>query len=209
MIKNKKFSFSDNIVILIGLVVGSLFIQGVLMILLQVIFKEWMSPLTNAITVCIALLIATLFCPYLIMRKIVNCPMTELGFKKPTRHEIFIAVFIVVTGIFVAWMLTRQWEAVLIISLHNIFIAFSEEFIARGCMFAQLRRIYQKDWFVLIISTLIFVFVFHSNAPLIENLIWRLPVSIVLTLTYFRTKNLLLCTSIHFAYNVIVSFAVK
>lgn len=204
---NEKNKIANNIVILIGLVIGSLFMQGVLVILLQVLLKDFMSELVNALTVGVALTVTSIIFPYFVMTRVAGCSKAEIGLKKPTKFEFIVSFCIMAAGVVVAWQITHQWEMVLVIALHNIFVSFGEEFIARGCMFAQLRKIYPKDWFVLCVSTLIFVFVFHSDASFLENLIWRLPVSVLLTLTYYKTKKLTVPIALHFTYNVIMSVA--
>lgn len=87
--------------------------------------------------------------------------------------------------------------------IHFMFIGISEEILTRGIMIHILSRNLGKV-VSMILSSLIFAFVFHSNENILTNLIIRLPLGIILGSMYLYTKNLSSSILLHWFYDVIV-----
>jgi membrane protease YdiL (CAAX protease family) len=56
----------------------------------------------------------------------------------------------------------------------------------------------------MILSSLIFAFIFHSNEDILTNLIIRVPLGIIFGSIYLYTKNLSSSILLHWFYDVIV-----
>lgn len=89
------------------------------------------------------------------------------------------------------------------IFIHFMFIGISEEILARGIMIHILNRNLGKIM-SMILSSLIFAFVFHSNEDVLTNLIIRAPLGIIFGSIYLYTKNLSSSILLHWFYDVVV-----
>ncbi|MCH5278369.1 MAG: CPBP family intramembrane metalloprotease [Christensenellaceae bacterium] len=194
-----------NIVTMIALVAGAIFINAVVLITLQIILSQHMDPLNNVICIAISTFCGFVAFPCILMRKMYNPPLNSLGLceLRPLDWLSFAVSIAAVMGAFLHAKKQIDWFLLLIVQ--NLIVAFSEEFICRGVFIFTLNRGIKSKLIVGIISIMVFVFVFHSGAPLMENLIWRLPMSIVIVSIYLKRNSIYIPFAIHFTYNIIVS----
>lgn len=87
--------------------------------------------------------------------------------------------------------------------IHYLFVATGEEYIYRHLLINLLG----KKMSVLvscIVSSLVFAFILHNNEVLVTNLFYRLPLALLLSGIYVKTKSLSLTIVVHTIYNLIV-----
>lgn len=200
----KKQQFEKAVVTSIGLISGSLLLEGLTLIILQIIFHNYMSQTLNVITIALSIVLASVIYPYILLKRMYTSNLSELGIKIDTVSSTSIFFISMLCIISILCVYKCSYNIVLLI-IQNIFVAIGEEFVARGCLFYLLRKIVSSEYVVIIISTFIFVFVFHSNSSLSDNLIWRLPITIVLSILYSGTHSIINTSLVHMTYNVIVS----
>ncbi len=192
-----------NIVITIALVAGVMLFEGLLILILQVILSGVMSNGFNVFTIAFSIVLSMLVFPFCLIRKTHNVTMKDLGVKKLLPNDcllILCSVFL----IFI-FMYVKEVEPIIAIFLivQNVFVALGEEFVFRSCMFYILRKMIKSEIVIIAIVTLVFVFVFHSGAPVVENVVWRLPVAIILGILYSRKNTLCYVVLLHFTYNML------
>ncbi len=73
--------------------------------------------------------------------------------------------------------------------LHFAVIGLGEELVFRGILLHRLQQ-RMNSWLAILISAVVFAFVFHSGQPFLDNLSYRLLLGIVFGLIYLRTKNI-------------------
>ncbi len=88
------------------------------------------------------------------------------------------------------------------ILIHLFFVALSEEVLTRGIIIRELRKIFSNN-IALLLSALIFAFVFHSRENIVINLIIRVPLGLVFGKTYLVTKNIYASVAMHWLYNLL------
>ncbi|WP_394271405.1 CPBP family intramembrane glutamic endopeptidase [Anaerococcus nagyae] len=87
--------------------------------------------------------------------------------------------------------------------IHYLFVATGEEYIYRHLLINLLG----KKMSVIascIVSSFVFAFILHNNEALITNLFCRLPLALILSGVYVRTRSLSLPIIIHTIYDLIV-----
>jgi membrane protease YdiL (CAAX protease family) len=87
--------------------------------------------------------------------------------------------------------------------LHYLVIAIAEEVHFRKFQFEYLKK-QIGIWMAIIISSMIFAFIFHLNDSIIENFVIRLPLGIILGVVKLKF-GLNKPIYIHWIYDVIVS----
>ena len=80
-------------------------------------------------------------------------------------------------------------------------VGICEEIFSRGIIFFKLKSRFSTIASV-IISALIFAFVFHTAGGLYGNILIRFPIGIVLSLIYIRSKDLYTSMFLHSAYDM-------
>lgn len=200
--KNK--TLEKAIISAIGLIAGSLVLEGLILIILQIMFHNYMSEAINIATIAIAICVASLLYPFILLKQLYSIQAIDVG----VHYCIISSTLILTTSLFCLFFImhTQQYSKhIFFLIVQNFFVAAGEEFVARGCLFYLLRKIVKKESTVIIISTIIFVFIFHSNSSIVDNLIWRLPITILLSIVYSKTQSIVNSGIIHMTYNVIVS----
>lgn len=193
-----------NIIYIISLIAGSLMLEGVILIALQIFFRDCMSAEVNIITIVVAIIIASILYPYILLKKTYSVSRIDLGIcYQPILSTSLLIGSIICLGRIL--LLQNFSKGIILIIIQNLFVAIGEEFVARACLFYLLRKIISNEKLIMLISAIIFVFVFHSNSSLIDNLVWRLPVTILLVFVYSKTNSVINCSIIHMTYNVFVS----
>lgn len=200
--KNK--TLEKAIISTVGLVAGSLVLEGLILIILQILFHSYMSEATNIATIAVAICVASLLYPFILLRRLYSVKAIEVGVHYCPVSSTFILILSLICLFFII-RFCQYPKNILFLIIHNFFVAAGEEFVARGCLFYLLRKIARKESIVIILSTIIFVFIFHSNSSVIDNLIWRLPITILLSIVYSKTQSIVNSGLIHMTYNVIVS----
>lgn len=90
--------------------------------------------------------------------------------------------------------------------IHFFCIGLSEEILARGMIAYYLREIFSES-ITIVVSALIFAFVFHSNADVVTNLIVRFPLGLLFGYMTEKTKSIYPAVLIHWGYDIIVTFS--
>lgn len=96
-------------------------------------------------------------------------------------------------------------ELFLILIIHNFFVAFTEELLARGIILSLLLKS-MRPIASIILNGIIFAFVFHSAADSTINLLLRLPLGILLAFLSYWTRSIHPSILLHWMYNVGVEF---
>lgn len=192
-----------NIVITIALVAGVMLLEGLLILTLQVMLSGVMSNGVNAFTIALSIVLSMLVFPFCLIRKTHNVTMKDLGVKRLLPSD----YIMILCSISLVFMLVYVKEVepitVLFLIIQNMFVALGEEFVFRSCMFYILRKMIKNEIVIIAIVTLVFVFVFHSGASVVENAVWRLPVAIVLGVLYSKKNTLFYVVLLHFVYNMV------
>ena len=87
--------------------------------------------------------------------------------------------------------------------VHYLIVATGEEYIYRHLLISLLA----KKMSIIIscaISSIVFAFILHNNEDFVTNLVIRLPLALVLSGIYVKTKSLSLPIVIHAIYNLLV-----
>ncbi|WP_427181637.1 CPBP family intramembrane glutamic endopeptidase [Paenibacillus sp. TC-CSREp1] len=161
--------------------------------------NEWASLL---LIIGISMSAGFILVPYLYLRKLYQVQREELGIA------VFHPLEFVIIGITLAALYLYLYgkgisSQVLILSTVQMFIvAVTEEFWARGAMCFVIRKLYNKTWFVVLLSSVCFAFVTHMNEPIMDNVLYRLPGSILMGIIYVKTNNLRYTILFHFTYNL-------
>lgn len=200
MIRDK---LEQNIINLLIITFIPLFIEFLIIIILSSLIGNQMNEFFNIICILISTVIACIIFPYIILKKIYNISLNDVGLSigNLSKKQLILSILILSMNLIAFKKLVLVNSLLLI--FHNIVIAISEEFLSRGCITYILKKIFKSNIFILIANVLIFVFIFHSGETLFSNIIYRLPISILLMFTYTKYKNLMLPISIHLTYNVI------
>lgn len=96
-------------------------------------------------------------------------------------------------------------ELFLVLVIHNFFVAFTEELLARGVILSLLLKV-MGPLASIILNGVIFACVFHSAADFVINLILRLPLGILLAFLSYWTRSIHSSVLFHWLYNVVVEF---
>jgi len=142
--------------------------------------------------------------PYFYARRINRFTLKDLGLMRLTITElVIIPISIITMYVYVFNFSDIDNTTLVILSLQTLFVAFSEEFWARGLMYYFINKIFKKPIVVVLTTSIVFAFVTHSSRSFLENLIFRLPCSIFITFLYYKTKRLSYPIAFHFIYNIL------
>ena len=182
-----------------------MFITAILLVLTQVIILQHMNQLYNVVCVSISTICGFVLFPIALLRCLYTPSLHAIGICKPVLYDWVALVIATVVAISVLVLSRKQTEWLLLMIVQNLIVAGSEEFLCRGSLIFILGKIIKNRILVGITAIIIFVFIIHSNATIVENLIWRLPVSVLIVCIYMKRKSIYLPIAIHFTYNIIVS----
>lgn len=149
------------------------------------------------------LLISFVILPWLYLAKVekmkVFQSLVTSGYQ--VRRDSFLAFGFVATVLvlFINGQLISHYIAV----SHFAVVALSEEFLTRGVLINKLSKTFPPV-LSLILSSLCFAFIFHSNVSMLMNLLIRLPLGLLLGFLYMKAKNLRTPILVHWVYNVLV-----
>lgn len=87
--------------------------------------------------------------------------------------------------------------------VHYLIVATGEEYIYRHLLIGLLSK---KMSIIIscILSSIVFAFILHNNEDFVTNLVIRLPLALMLSGIYVKTKSLSLPIVIHAIYNLLV-----
>ena len=95
---------------------------------------------------------------------------------------------------------------ILFFILVNFIIAWEEEFVYRLLVPEILKKLCSNFFIICLIQSLIFSFLGHMDGIILENLIYRVPISIVLYGIRSKTDSIFLPTTIHALWNIMLDF---
>ncbi len=160
------------------------------------------------------ILLACMFLPVVIWEKAIKkIPLKETGLSMPEDFifELITAILLLLIIICYNFLLPRTSPVnnlSFILSIPFILTCFltslSEETFYRGLLLRKIVTVTGKLPGALIIS-IVFAFIGHRGAEVTENLIWRFPVSLILSYLYLRKNNLFMAVTVHFILNVLFS----
>ena len=199
MKKQTKVEVMGHFIILLILPTLIVSVCGIIMSFIVPGNNEWASLL---LIIGISMSVGFIGVPYLYLRKLYQVQREELGIVVFRPLEIFI-ISITLAALYLYLYGKGISSQVLILSSVQMFIvAVTEEFWARGAMCLVIRKLYNKTWFVVLLSSICFAFVTHMNEPFMDNVLYRLPGSILMGIIYVKTNNLRYTILFHFTYNL-------
>ena len=95
---------------------------------------------------------------------------------------------------------------ILFFILVNFIIAWEEEFVYRLLVPEILKKLCSNFFIMCLIQSLIFSYLGHMDGIILENLIYRVPISIVLYGIRSKTDSIFLPTTIHALWNIMLDF---
>ena len=95
---------------------------------------------------------------------------------------------------------------ILFFILVNFIIAWEEEFVYRLLVPEILKKLCSNFFIICLIQSLIFSYLGHMDGIILENLIYRDPISIVLYGIRSKTDSIFLPTTIHALWNIMLDF---
>ena len=95
---------------------------------------------------------------------------------------------------------------ILFFILVNFIIAWEEEFVYRLLVPEILKKLCSNFFIICLIQSLIFSYLGHMDGFILENLIYRVPISIVLYGIRSKTDSIFLPTTIHALWNIMLDF---
>lgn len=95
---------------------------------------------------------------------------------------------------------------ILFFILVNFIIAWEEEFVYRLLVPEILKKLCSNFFIICLIQSLIFSYLGHMDGIVLENLIYRVPISIVLYGIRSKTDSIFLPTTIHALWNIMLDF---
>ena len=93
---------------------------------------------------------------------------------------------------------------ILFFILVNFIIAWEEEFVYRLLVPEILKKLCSNFFIICLIQSLIFSYLGHMDGIILENLIYRVPISIVLYGIRSKTDSIFLPTTIHALWNIML-----
>lgn len=88
----------------------------------------------------------------------------------------------------------------------NFLIAWEEEFVYRLLVPEILKKLFSNFVIICLLQSLIFSYLGHMDGTILDNLIYRLPLAILLYYIRNKTDNIFLPTTIHAIWNIILDF---
>lgn len=139
-------------------------------------------------------------------KRMVSWKDLGLAFEKSKKNVIMLAINLMVVAYAMYRMLVcgGELEKTIPIILQLIVIGISEETICRGVIYHEIKSCIGKEIWSVIISSLLFSFVFHSGDTDSANLFIRLPLGLVLGTVRYYTGNIYNSVAMHIWYNALL-----
>lgn len=131
--------------------------------------------------------------------------LEELGLKLKIdkKNIILITINLSVVGymFYRIVILGKSWDSVIPVLLQLCAIGISEEVLCRGVVSYKINQIINSKLICVLISSLIFAFLFHSGDTDLANLLVRLPLGLILGAVRYYTGNVYNSIAMHIWYN--------
>jgi membrane protease YdiL (CAAX protease family) len=160
----------------------------------------------------IALFLGMAVTPLIWEKTVRSIDFAEMGFTIPrpfVRELISGAAFFLIFIAYTRVLLSKQIELaglsgdiILSSSVRWLIVAFGEEVLYKGIIQRRLSNLCGK-YCGLLLASLVFAFIGHFKAPLVDNLVLRLPFGLILGYLYFRGRSLLIPIGMHWGFNVL------
>lgn len=146
------------------------------------------------------------FIPGLIYRMTTKKSIKAIAYPRPySKASRIISILILVSFIAVLFVFQEYTLKIMPFIFHFLIIAIVEEFLIRGIITDRLKEIFLQEWIVIILSALIFSFVFHSESGFFISLLSHTPFALLMSVIYKKTGSLEAPILIHWSYNVILT----
>lgn len=160
--------------------------------------------LINVLAVWISMGVSFCIIPLLVLKSTYKLTLQELGIKKIGKFDMIMQIaFAMIFLVFIYYYYKESIIALLILTLQTLAVATTEEFWARGTLTFSLKKFINNKVIIILINALLFTFITHMNRPVLENLIYRLPGSILISTIYMRRENLNESVLAHFLLNIV------
>lgn len=141
-----------------------------------------------------------------IVQKLRGIGLKELGIKfvKKKRTLIMLAInLVIVIAVYtkVVYVMQLGVEELISMAIQLVVIGIAEETLSRGIIYYEIKNVFNSNVVAIIISSLIFAFLFHSGDGDLNNLLIRFPLGLVLALIRCHTGNIYNSVAIHVWYN--------
>ncbi|MBU3110228.1 CPBP family intramembrane glutamic endopeptidase [Clostridium lacusfryxellense] len=143
------------------------------------------------------------FLPYLFIKKNNKVSLADFGILKITKKEFIFCLTVIISLYSFLILRTNSVYIIIIATLQNLGVAFSEEFFNKGVMFFQSKKIFSNSVFVVVLCSLVFAFILHSADPPLVNLFYRFPLGLITGYAYLKTNKLYIPVTIHFINNML------
>lgn len=198
----------------LNIIMGSYFLLFTTSILSLILFSDFLVETTHGrlekylmlyTQIAIPMLVSLIIFPLIVEIKFLKTSYEQLGIlprkvkSKTTIVIYFISLIFYSTLVF----FNKEPINIFLLSIYIFIQCFGEEILFRGVLQRRL-HLFCKPYIAIIVCTVIFVFFFHEDT-LLNNLLYRTPISLILSFTFYKTKNILPCTFIHFLYNLYYS----
>ena len=202
-IKQNKETFIDHLVTMTILWIIPLILVSIGGVLLSLIFNAHLTDSVFIMIIGVSMIAGFVLFPYFYTKRKYNVTFHDLGIKPFTLKELTIDILFILCLYF--YLSTKDYSLnfIFISSIQMLLVASTEEFWARGTICYLLGKISENKWFIIVISSLSFAFLTHMNEPFMDNVLYRLPGSLIMGFIFMHTKNLRYTIIFHFSYNLI------
>lgn len=125
--------------------------------------------------------------------------------NKLNRKWFVIATVALLIMVFYAGTLDSYSPRFWLLLFHFFCVGLSEEILARGVILYYLKEVFSVP-IAIIISALIFAFLFHSNEDVMTNLMIRFPLGLIFGFTTVKAKSIYPAVLLHWGYDVFITF---
>lgn len=160
----------------------------------------------------IAILLGMVIAPLVWEKVIRRTDLKQIGFTIPSHlgREIIYGTTLFLLFVAYSYLILSQQNIlptfslyiIIYLSIRWMLVVFGEEILYRGVIQRRLSNICGK-YSGLILASVVFAFIGHHKAPLIDNLILRLPFGLILGYVYLRSHSLLIPIGMHWGFNLL------
>lgn len=209
MLSKQKFKVLLNGINIVILSYILLFLTSILsLIITNNIDFDSMFPKTNKYIflytqIAIPMIVSLFICPILIEKVVYKNNILDLGIKISKDNKIIkLIIYIVCFIIYISMFFYKDIENIdiLLLSVYVFVQCAGEEILFRSVLQRRFHIVF-KPLTSILLSTFIFIFIFHEDTFL-NNLLFRTPIGILLSLIYYKTKSIIPTSITHFVYNM-------
>lgn len=212
---NKWGTFSEKIIVICAYSILPLLLLAFLVILLSSFFLDGITTDINNVNSIVEvilgfsmpMIIGLIIIPFIFQRRVRKRTLSQLGLSlKKSPKSIVTLTLLVIAGVLISVIFIHHHELQLEgMILSFVVVAVTEEFYVRGVLYHELEN-YWNAKVAIFVSSFIFAFVYHAGADFMLNLLFRLPISIILALIRYKFNNIYYCSVVHYIYNLLVNF---